>query len=78
MELLRVRLVVDQAVLEERKRGAVGRRELTEQVVPAGEHLLEELERAGQLATELVEPRLIPLRLTALRLDLVRRALPDD
>ena len=42
VELLRVRLVVDQAVLEERKRGAVGRRELTEQVVPAGEQLLEE------------------------------------
>ena len=47
MELVGVGLVVDEAVLEERKRRAVGRLELSEEVVAPGEEALEELERAG-------------------------------
>jgi hypothetical protein len=39
-----VGLVADEAVLEERKRGAVGCRELAEEVVAPGEEAFEELE----------------------------------
>src|SRR5688572_5561869 len=77
VELLRVSLVEDQSVLEERKRRAVGRRELAEEVLAPCEHPLEDVERAGELPTELVDPRLVALRLAALCLDLVRRAFPD-
>ena len=77
VELVGVGLVVDEAVLEERKRRAVGRRELPEEVVAPGEQPLEELERPRQLPAELVDPLRIGLRLAPLRLDLVRRPLPD-
>ena len=62
MELVGVGLVVDEAVLEERKRRAVGRRELAEEVVAPGEEPLEELERPGELAAQLVDPLLRPAR----------------
>ena len=67
VELLGVGLVVDEAVLEERKRRAVGRRELAEQVVAPGEQPLEELERAGELPAELVDPLRVRLRLSPAR-----------
>ena len=53
VELVGVGLVADEAVLEERKRRAVGGRELAEQVIAPGEQPLEELERPGQLPPEL-------------------------
>lgn len=56
---------------------AVGRRELTEQVVTAVQHALEEAERTEQLATELLDPPLVGRGPRSLGLDLVRRPLPD-
>ena len=62
MELLGVGLVVDQRVLEERERGAVGRREPPEEIVAPRQELLEDVERARELSPELGNPSLIRTR----------------
>jgi kynurenine formamidase len=77
VELLRVVLVEDQAVLEEREGCTVRGRERSEEIVPAREHPLEELARAREFLSELVDPRLVRLGLTPFGLDLVGRPLPE-
>ena len=77
VELLRVALVVEQRVLEEREGGTVGGRELAEEKVPSGEEVLEDVERGGQLTAERGDALLVRSLLAPLCVDLVRRSLPD-
>src|SRR5204862_3220135 len=77
VEQVLVRLVVEERVLQERERCAVRRRELAEEEVAASEQPLEEVEAAAQLLGELRDRSCIRLGATQLRLERVRRSLPD-
>jgi hypothetical protein len=74
---LGVPLVVQERVLEERERGAVGSRELAEEVVAPVEESFEHVEGATQLLTEPVDAALVGSLLAPLGIDLVGWALPD-
>src|SRR4051794_1788700 len=77
MEELVVLRVVQRRVPQEREGADVGGGEgVAEQIVAAGEHLLEAIERLDHRSLELGYARPVGLRLTELRLDLVRRPLP--
>lgn len=79
VERLGILGVVQRGVLQERESGDVGRRELPQQVLATGQHLLEQVEIPLHRPAQALDPLRVALGLRFLDLgrDLVRRSLPD-